>query len=169
MQCRVVIHDRPVSAGGDDAIERDGRKLADLGHDELVEPELLRSPGRLAQLHQPPHHHRLVQQRRLQRYPTSHFFVFFKLTKLKLKLKLKRISLLYQNLGINDLKASGALPTTPTSGVRAPEGEVTIVFSDITRAASLWEFNADAMRDATILHNQILRSLLSKHHVGAHI
>jgi hypothetical protein len=46
---------------------------------------------------------------------------------------------------------------------RAPEGEVTIVFSDITRAASLWEFNAGAMRDATVLHNDILRTLLKKH------
>jgi class 3 adenylate cyclase len=64
---------------------------------------------------------------------------------------------------MNDLKGSGGLPTTPTSGVRAPEGEVTIVFSDITRAASLWEFNADAMRDATILHNALLRDLLKKH------
>jgi hypothetical protein len=38
-----------------------------------------------------------------------------------------------------------------------------IVFSDITRAASLWEFNAEAMRDATLLHNELLRSLLKKH------
>lgn len=38
-----------------------------------------------------------------------------------------------------------------------------IVFSDITRAASLWEFDADAMRDATVLHNDLLRSLLKKH------
>jgi hypothetical protein len=47
--------------------------------------------------------------------------------------------------------------------VRPPEGEVTIVFSDITRAASLWEFCAEAMRDATLLHNQALRALLKKH------
>jgi hypothetical protein len=40
---------------------------------------------------------------------------------------------------------------------------VTIVFSDITRSASLWEFNAEAMRDATILHNSILRDVLKKH------
>ncbi|ELR13232.1 serine/threonine protein kinase, putative [Acanthamoeba castellanii str. Neff] len=43
-------------------------------------------------------------------------------------------------------------------GVRAPEGEMAIVFSDITRAASLWEFNAEAMRDATLLHNDTMRS-----------
>jgi hypothetical protein len=41
---------------------------------------------------------------------------------------------------------------------------MTIVFSDVTRAASLWEFSPDAMRDATLLHNQALRSLLKKHH-----
>ncbi len=44
-----------------------------------------------------------------------------------------------------------------------PEGEVTIVFSDITRAASLWEFNPLAMKDATLLHNTLLRALLKKH------
>ena len=47
--------------------------------------------------------------------------------------------------------------------MRAPEGEMAIVFSDITRAASLWEFNAEAMRDATLLHNELMRSLLQKH------
>ncbi len=50
------------------------------------------------------------------------------------------------------------------TGVAAPEGEVTIVFSDITRAASLWEFNPLAMKDATLLHNSLLRTLLKKHH-----
>jgi class 3 adenylate cyclase len=47
--------------------------------------------------------------------------------------------------------------------VRPPEGEVTVVFTDITRAASLWEFNAEAMRDATLLHNAALRSALHSH------
>jgi class 3 adenylate cyclase len=47
--------------------------------------------------------------------------------------------------------------------VRAPEGEVTIVFTDITRAASLWEFNAAAMRDATVIHNATLRAALQRH------
>jgi class 3 adenylate cyclase len=45
----------------------------------------------------------------------------------------------------------------------APEGEMAVVFTDITRAASLWEHDPAAMRDATILHNDILRSLLKKH------
>jgi class 3 adenylate cyclase len=53
--------------------------------------------------------------------------------------------------------------TGAAAGVRPPEGEVTIVFTDITRAASLWEFNAMAMRDATLLHNETLRSALHKH------
>jgi class 3 adenylate cyclase len=45
-----------------------------------------------------------------------------------------------------------------------PEGEVAIVCSDISRAASLWEFDAEAMRDATLLHNDILRAALKRHH-----
>ncbi len=49
--------------------------------------------------------------------------------------------------------------------MKPPEGEVTIVFTDITRAASLWEFNATAMRDATLIHNELLRSLLKQHEV----
>ena len=49
------------------------------------------------------------------------------------------------------------------AGVRAPEGEVAIVFTDITRAASLWDSNAMAMRDATLLHNETLRAVLKKH------
>ncbi len=45
----------------------------------------------------------------------------------------------------------------------APEGEVTLVFSDIAGAASLWEFNPQAMKEASLLHNDLLRSLLKKH------
>jgi hypothetical protein len=45
-----------------------------------------------------------------------------------------------------------------------PEGsDVTIVFADITRAASLWEYDPESMRDATILYNATLRKLLHKH------
>ncbi len=43
-----------------------------------------------------------------------------------------------------------------------PDGRVAIVFTDVTRAATLWEFNAQAMRDATLLHNQVLRDLLKR-------
>jgi class 3 adenylate cyclase len=39
-----------------------------------------------------------------------------------------------------------------------------IVFTDITRAASLWEFSAAAMRDATLHHNETLRTVLKRHH-----
>ncbi len=40
-----------------------------------------------------------------------------------------------------------------------------IVFA-INRAASLWEYNPSAMRDATLLHNKILRDVLQKHQVS---
>ena len=42
----------------------------------------------------------------------------------------------------------------------APTGEVAIVFSDIMRAAALWDFNPEAMRDATFAHNELLRRRL---------
>lgn len=51
----------------------------------------------------------------------------------------------------------------PKTAERPPQGDMAIVFSDITRAASLWEFNAAAMRDATSMHNDLLRKLLKKH------
>jgi class 3 adenylate cyclase len=38
-----------------------------------------------------------------------------------------------------------------------------IVFTDITRAASLWEHDPAAMRDATTAHNELLRSLIARH------
>jgi class 3 adenylate cyclase len=37
------------------------------------------------------------------------------------------------------------------------------VFTDITRAASLWEHNPAAMRDATMAHNDLMRSLIARH------
>jgi class 3 adenylate cyclase len=51
-----------------------------------------------------------------------------------------------------------------TGAVKAPEGTLAIVFTDVTRAASLWEFNSEAMLRAMILHNEVLRALLIKHH-----
>jgi class 3 adenylate cyclase len=48
-------------------------------------------------------------------------------------------------------------------GVAPPSGQIAIVFSDITRAASLWEYQPEAMRVATILHNDLLRGLLAEH------
>jgi class 3 adenylate cyclase len=44
-----------------------------------------------------------------------------------------------------------------------PTGLVTVVYTDITRAATLWEHDASAMRDATMLHNTIVRSEIKKH------
>jgi serine/threonine protein kinase/2',3'-cyclic-nucleotide 2'-phosphodiesterase (5'-nucleotidase family) len=47
--------------------------------------------------------------------------------------------------------------------VAPPSGDVVIVITDIMKAGALWEFNPDAMRDATILHNDLIRSLIKKH------
>jgi class 3 adenylate cyclase len=63
--------------------------------------------------------------------------------------------------GSNSSKSGGG--DGAGGAVRPPDGEVTIVFTDITRAASLWEFNPNAMRDATLQHNELLRSLLAQH------
>jgi len=41
-------------------------------------------------------------------------------------------------------------------------GEIAIVFTDIVHAMALWEFNARAMRDTTIIHNKVLRSSLDQ-------
>jgi hypothetical protein len=75
----------------------------------------------------------------------------------------------HSNSSTSNSSSSGSnnysgVATGGVGGVRAPEGEVAIVFTDITRAASLWEFNAAAMRDATLLHNETLRSALARHH-----
>jgi class 3 adenylate cyclase len=65
--------------------------------------------------------------------------------------------------GSRNLSFAGIGGGTGGPAVRAPDGEVTLVFSDITRAASLWEANAAAMRDATLLHNDALRAALKRH------
>lgn len=57
-----------------------------------------------------------------------------------------------QSLGLNSQAFGGRV---------VPTGEVTIVFTDITRALALWQFNPVAMRDATLLHNQVLRSSMA--------
>ncbi len=75
------------------------------------------------------------------------------------------------SLGITDSRSSDSSADADAAAaaaaleVRPPEGELTIVFTDISRAASLWEFDPMAMRDATVLHNAALRGLL-KHHRG---
>jgi hypothetical protein len=63
----------------------------------------------------------------------------------------------------NASKKLSAVQAAAGGGVRPPEGEVAIVFTDITRAASLWEFSAAGMRDATLLHNETLRAALKRH------
>lgn len=49
------------------------------------------------------------------------------------------------------------------AGVKPPAGEIAIVFTDVVKAGALWEFNAEAMKDATILHNDTLRGLLAQY------
>ncbi|AQN68650.1 protein tyrosine kinase (PTK) family protein [Saudi moumouvirus] len=44
-----------------------------------------------------------------------------------------------------------------------PTGQVVVVYTDIISAAKLWEFNPNAMKDATILHNQIIREVIIKY------
>jgi class 3 adenylate cyclase len=51
-----------------------------------------------------------------------------------------------------------------TGAVKPPDGAMAIVFTDVTRAASLWEFDSEAMLRAMVLHNELLRALLVKHH-----
>eukprot|EP01087_Luapelamoeba_hula_P003949 TRINITY_DN138_c0_g2_i1.p1 TRINITY_DN138_c0_g2~~TRINITY_DN138_c0_g2_i1.p1 ORF type:complete len:1696 (-),score=223.93 TRINITY_DN138_c0_g2_i1:132-5219(-) len=46
--------------------------------------------------------------------------------------------------------------------VRAPIGEVAIAFTDIYKAGSLWEFGPELMKEATIVHNQIIRDALAR-------
>jgi len=43
------------------------------------------------------------------------------------------------------------------------EGKVVLVFTDIAKAASLWSLCPRAMHDTMLQHNQVLRSLLTKH------
>nr|UDO47406.1 ser/thr kinase [Pandoravirus massiliensis] len=52
---------------------------------------------------------------------------------------------------------------TGVGGVRPPDGSVTVVFADVARAVSLWEHDPEAMRDATVLYNDVLRRLLAMH------
>ncbi|AVL95162.1 putative serine/threonine protein kinase receptor [Moumouvirus australiensis] len=44
-----------------------------------------------------------------------------------------------------------------------PVGQIVVVFTDIISAAKLWEFDPNAMRDATILHNQTIREIVTKY------
>ena len=64
-----------------------------------------------------------------------------------------------QSTSSGSSSSSGQLNNLPgaSAGLRPPSGDVTIVFTDIARAASLWEFDPRAMRDATLLHNALLR------------
>ncbi|ELR14073.1 protein kinase domain containing protein [Acanthamoeba castellanii str. Neff] len=54
-------------------------------------------------------------------------------------------------------------PQLGAGGTKPPRGEVVIGFSDIANGDALWDWNAAAMRDATLIHNDILRDLMKKH------
>ncbi len=43
------------------------------------------------------------------------------------------------------------------------QGEVAIVMTDIAKAATLWEYNAEAAMLATVYHNDLLRELIEKY------
>jgi len=47
-------------------------------------------------------------------------------------------------------------------GVKAPTGQIAIVFTDILCALPLWDFNPEAMKDATILNNSLLQDSLKQ-------
>jgi len=47
-------------------------------------------------------------------------------------------------------------------GPPPPEGDMVLVFSDIHKASVLWEFCPDAMKDATLMHNELLRKTLKE-------
>lgn len=63
--------------------------------------------------------------------------------------------------GSMDTGSRGSGVAAPGATVQAPVGEIAIVFTDITRAASLWEHDPEAMRDATLLHNETIRSYVA--------
>jgi serine/threonine protein kinase len=55
--------------------------------------------------------------------------------------------------------SSGARDPGALQGPAAPDGRVAIVFSDIAHADVLWHQAPAAMRDATVAHNELLRTL----------
>ena len=45
-------------------------------------------------------------------------------------------------------------------GVPPPEGELTLMFTDIQGSTALWESDAEVMGDSLVLHNEIVRKIL---------
>ncbi|KAL6047965.1 Serine/threonine protein kinase, catalytic domain containing protein, variant 2 [Balamuthia mandrillaris] len=72
------------------------------------------------------------------------------------------------NSAHNDEDKYAGLELMNTEGgaglVPPPTGKMTIIFSDIQRAAALWEFDPYAMKEATLLHNTIIREALREFH-----
>src|SRR4051812_30429768 len=48
----------------------------------------------------------------------------------------------------------------PNGATAAPSGELTLVFTDVQGSTQLWERQANGMRRALQLHNDLLRALL---------
>jgi hypothetical protein len=64
----------------------------------------------------------------------------------------------YGSMELQDVRSRPALKVPPPTG-----DNVTLACSDISNADVLWEFDPLAMRDATVLHNHTLRTLLLQH------
>jgi len=64
---------------------------------------------------------------------------------------------------MTDEDGGTAIGAAVGGGVAPPDGDIVLVITDIVKAAALWEFNATAMRDATLLHNDLIRSEIKKH------
>ena len=49
------------------------------------------------------------------------------------------------------------------SSIPPPEGEVTLVFTDVQSSTLQWEHRPEAMAASLVIHNQIMRKLITKH------
>ncbi|MGB9306200.1 MAG: adenylate/guanylate cyclase domain-containing protein [Mycobacterium sp.] len=56
------------------------------------------------------------------------------------------------------------MSATPAHGVPAPSGVVTFLFTDIEGSTRRWEADADGMRKALDVHDQVLRWAVEAHH-----
>ena len=82
---------------------------------------------------------------------------------LPLSVKLSDHSLVWRSYACARACVPGVVCAVGAGGTKPPRGEVVIGFSDIGNGDALWDWNAAAMRDATLIHNDILRDLMKKH------